>query len=97
MAPAGTCPAAGQDRDRRPDQLFPTRGGPFTALDGISLDIPRGNFCTIRPDPPAAANPRCCASSLGSRPHAGRAAIVADDPTKPLNAMVFRASRSSRG
>ena len=28
-------------------KLFATRGGPFTALDGISLDIPRGNFCTI--------------------------------------------------
>jgi len=26
---------------------FATRSGPFVALDGISLDIARGSFCTI--------------------------------------------------
>src|ERR1051325_2677795 len=34
-------------------KVFATRTGPFTALDAISLDITRGNFCTI--DRPAGA------------------------------------------
>src|SRR5258707_8063781 len=71
-------------------KIFLTRSGPFVALDGISLDIPRGNFCTI-------VGPSGCGKTTLLRilagletATAGRAAIAADDPTKPLNAMVFQ-------
>jgi NitT/TauT family transport system ATP-binding protein len=71
-------------------KTFATRTGPFTALDGISLDIARGNFCTI-------VGPSGCGKTTLLRilaglesATAGRATIVADDPTKPLNAMVFQ-------
>ena len=71
-------------------KTFMTRTGPFTALDGISLDIARGNFCTI-------VGPSGCGKTTLLRilagletATAGRATIVADDPTKPLNAMVFQ-------
>jgi NitT/TauT family transport system ATP-binding protein len=71
-------------------KTFMTRTGPFTALDGISLDIARGNFCTI-------VGPSGCGKTTLLRILAGldtatvgRATIVADDPSKPLNAMVFQ-------
>jgi NitT/TauT family transport system ATP-binding protein len=71
-------------------KTFATRIGPFTALDGITLDIARGNFCTI-------VGPSGCGKTTLLRilagletATAGRATIVADDPTKPLNAMVFQ-------
>ena len=71
-------------------KTFMTRTGPFTALDGISLDIARGNFCTI-------VGPSGCGKTTLLRilagldtATAGGATIVADDPAKPLNAMVFQ-------
>src|SRR3954452_2749214 len=71
-------------------KTFPTQGGLHTALDGISLDIPRGSFCTI-------VGPSGCGKTTLLRilagleaPSAGRVAIAADDPGKPLNAMVFQ-------
>jgi NitT/TauT family transport system ATP-binding protein len=71
-------------------KTFATRTGPFTALDGITLDIARGNFCTI-------VGPSGCGKTTLLRilagletATAGRATIVADHPTKPLNAMVFQ-------
>src|SRR5947208_11433682 len=69
---------------------FATRTGLFVALDGISLDIARGSFCTI-------VGPSGCGKTTLLRilaglesPSAGRATIAADDPGKPLNAMVFQ-------
>ena len=71
-------------------KTFATRGGRFTALDGISLDIPRGNFCTI-------VGPSGCGKTTLLRilagletASAGHAAIVSDNPAKPTNAMVFQ-------
>ncbi len=71
-------------------KTFATRGGPFVALDGISLDIARGSFCTI-------VGPSGCGKTTLLRilagletASAGRVAITADDPEKPLNAMVFQ-------
>jgi NitT/TauT family transport system ATP-binding protein len=69
---------------------FATRGGPFVALDGISLDIARGSFCTI-------VGPSGCGKTTLLRILAGletatsgRATIAVDTPDKPLNAMVFQ-------
>ncbi len=69
---------------------FATRSGPFVALDGISLDIARGSFCTI-------VGPSGCGKTTLLRilagletANAGSATIAADDPAKPLNAMVFQ-------
>jgi NitT/TauT family transport system ATP-binding protein len=62
----------------------------FVALDGISLDIARGSFCTI------VGRSGCGKTTLLrilaglETADAGRATIIADDPTKPLNAMVFQ-------
>src|SRR3954451_21487734 len=71
-------------------KTFTTRTGPFVALDDISLDIARGNFCTI-------VGPSGCGKTTLLRilagletPSAGRVAIAVDDPGKPLNAMVLR-------
>jgi NitT/TauT family transport system ATP-binding protein len=71
-------------------KTFATRGGPFVALDGISLDIARGSFCTI-------VGPSGCGKTTLLRilagletASAGRVAITADNPEKPLNAMVFQ-------
>src|SRR5690349_23886954 len=67
-----------------------TRTGPFVALDGISLDIERGSFCTI-------VGPSGCGKTTLLRilagletAGAGSVTIAADDPSKPLNAMVFQ-------
>jgi NitT/TauT family transport system ATP-binding protein len=69
---------------------FATRSGPFVALDGISLDIARGSFCTI-------VGPSGCGKTTLLRilagletADAGSATFIADDPRKPLNAMVFQ-------
>ncbi|HEY8872880.1 MAG TPA: ABC transporter ATP-binding protein [Stellaceae bacterium] len=69
---------------------FATRAGPFVALDGISLDIARGSFCTI-------VGPSGCGKTTLLRilagletADAGNATIAADDPRNPLNAMVFQ-------
>jgi NitT/TauT family transport system ATP-binding protein len=71
-------------------KTFATRTGHFTVLDGIALDIPRGSFCTI-------VGPSGCGKTTLLRilagletPSAGRAVTAADDPAKPLNAMVFQ-------
>src|ERR1700716_3716309 len=71
-------------------KTFPTRTGPFTALDGITLDIARGSFCTI-------VGPSGCGKTTLLRILAGletatsgRAVVAADDPAKPVNAMVFQ-------
>ena len=71
-------------------KVFLTRRGAFTALDGFSLDIPRGSFCTI-------VGPSGCGKTTLLRilagletASAGRAEILGEDPTKPLNAMVFQ-------
>src|SRR5207248_2210079 len=71
-------------------KTFMTRTGPFTALDGISLDIARGNFCTI-------VGPSGCGKTTLLRilagletTTAGEVTITADDSAKPLNAMVFQ-------
>src|SRR5437899_3406719 len=92
VAPTGTAP------EKPPAKIaiaglyktFATRTGPFTALDSISLDIARGNFCTI-------VGPSGCGKTTLLRilagldtATAGGATIVADDPAKPLNAMVFQ-------
>jgi NitT/TauT family transport system ATP-binding protein len=69
---------------------FATRNGPFTALDDIDLDIQRGSFCTI-------VGPSGCGKTTLLRILArletatsGDARVAADDPAKPLNAMVFQ-------
>ena len=69
---------------------FATRNGPYTALDRIGLDIARGSFCTI-------VGPSGCGKTTLLRilagleaASAGEAADVADDPAKPVNAMVFQ-------
>lgn len=69
---------------------FATRGGDFVALDCISLDIPRGRFCTI-------VGPSGCGKTTLLRilagletATAGRATVAADNPAKPVNAMVFQ-------
>src|SRR5436309_11651595 len=71
-------------------KAFSTRTGMFTALDGISLDIGRGNFCTI-------VGPSGCGKTTLLRilagletADAGRAIVAADDPAKPVHAMVFQ-------
>jgi NitT/TauT family transport system ATP-binding protein len=71
-------------------KTFPTRRGPFVALDGISLDIPRGSFCTI-------VGPSGCGKTTLLRILArletagsGEVRIATDNPEKPLNAMVFQ-------
>jgi NitT/TauT family transport system ATP-binding protein len=71
-------------------KTFATRTGPFVALDDISLDIARGSFCTI-------VGPSGCGKTTLLRilagletPSTGRVAIAADNPGKPLNAMVFQ-------
>jgi NitT/TauT family transport system ATP-binding protein len=69
---------------------FATRAGPFVALDGISLDIARGSFCTI-------VGPSGCGKTTLlrilaglERAGSGSATISVDNPNKPLNAMVFQ-------
>jgi NitT/TauT family transport system ATP-binding protein len=71
-------------------KTFPTRPGPFTALDNFSLDIARGSFCVI-------VGPSGCGKTTLLRilaglenASAGRATIASDDPAKPTNAMVFQ-------
>ncbi|HVC53542.1 MAG TPA: ABC transporter ATP-binding protein [Stellaceae bacterium] len=69
---------------------FATREGEFVALDRIALDIPRGSFCTI-------VGPSGCGKTtllriLAGLEHAsaGAAVIAADNPGKPVNAVVFQ-------
>ena len=72
-------------------KTFMTRTGPFTALDGISLDIARGNFCTI-------VGPSGCGKTTLLRMLAGLeqqtsgSIEVARDGSsaRPLNSMVFQ-------
>src|SRR5437763_14908743 len=71
-------------------KTFATRSGLFTALDGISLDIARGSFCTI-------VGPSGCGKTTLLRilaglesASSGSATIAVDNPNKPLNAMVFQ-------
>ena len=92
-APARTAPREGAPPKiaiERLTKTFATRTGPFVALDGISLDIAHGSFCTI-------VGPSGCGKTSLLRilagletASAGRVAITADDPKKPLNAMVFQ-------
>ena len=72
------------------EKRFRTARADFVALDKISLDIPRGNFCTI-------VGPSGCGKTTLLRILAGletasggAATVAADDPGKPLNAMVFQ-------
>ncbi len=92
VAPTRTAPseAAPKIAITRLTKTFPTRRGPFVALDGFSLDIARGSFCTI-------VGPSGCGKTTLLRilagletASAGRVAITADNPEKPLNAMVFQ-------
>src|SRR6185437_270348 len=69
---------------------FATRDGPYAALDRIGLDIARGSFCTI-------VGPSGCGKTTLLRilagleqASAGEATVVADDPARPINAMVFQ-------
>jgi NitT/TauT family transport system ATP-binding protein len=69
---------------------FATRNGPYTALDRIGLDIGRGGFCTI-------VGPSGCGKTTLLRilagleaASAGEATVIAGDPAKPVNAMVFQ-------
>ncbi len=71
-------------------KAFETRTGEFTALDGISLDIERGSFCTI-------VGPSGCGKTTLLRilaglesATAGEASVAAADSAKPVNAMVFQ-------
>jgi NitT/TauT family transport system ATP-binding protein len=71
-------------------KTFPTRRGPFVALDGFSLDIARGSFCTI-------VGPSGCGKTTLLRILAGletatsgEVRIAIDNAEKPLNAMVFQ-------
>ena len=90
MALPGLAQAPAKIRIAGLHKTFLTRSGPFVALDGISLDIARGSFCTI-------VGPSGCGKTTLLRilagletASAGRATIKADDPAKPLNAMVFQ-------
>src|SRR5919107_1408019 len=93
-----TAPARSAPREGAPPKIaierlsknFATRGGPFVALDGISLDIARGSFCTI-------VGPSGCGKTTLLRILAGletatsgEVTIATDNPEKPLNAMVFQ-------
>src|ERR1043166_6579494 len=71
-------------------KTFATRGGRFTALDGISLDIPRGNFCTIVGPSGCGKTPLLRILAGLETASGGHAAIVSDNPAKPTNAMVFQ-------
>ncbi len=69
---------------------FATGAGEFVALDRIGLDIARGSFCTI-------VGPSGCGKTTLlrilaglERATAGEASVAADDPGKPVNAMVFQ-------
>jgi NitT/TauT family transport system ATP-binding protein len=71
-------------------KTFPTRRGPFVALDGISLDIARSSFCTI-------VGPSGCGKTTLLRilagletASSGEVRIASDNAGKPLNAMVFQ-------
>ena len=71
-------------------KTFATRSGEFTALDGIDLDIGSGSFCTI-------VGPSGCGKTTLLRilaglesATAGEVAVAAEDPAKPVNAMVFQ-------
>jgi len=92
LAPSTTAPekATAKIEIAGLSKVFATRTGPFTALDTISLDIAGGSFCTI-------VGPSGCGKTTLLRilagletPSAGRATIAADNPSKPLNAMVFQ-------
>ena len=72
------------------EKRFRTARADFVALDKISLDIPRGNFCTV-------VGPSGCGKTTLLRILAGletasggAVTVAADDPEKPLNAMVFQ-------
>src|SRR5204863_310486 len=93
IVPNGCDPDGRADRPSLEKDLAFYRANKFVeddALDGISLDIERGSFCTI-------VGPSGCGKTTLLRilagletVGAGRATIGADDPAKPLNAMVFQ-------
>ena len=69
---------------------FVTKGGRYTALDGINLDIARGSFCAV-------VGPSGCGKTTLLRILAGLdsatggiATITPENPKKPLNAVVFQ-------
>ena len=78
---------------------FTTRDGPFTAVDGVSLDVRRGEFFVI-------VGPSGCGKTTLLRilagleaPSAGKVELARDDPAqaagsansaRPANAMVFQ-------
>jgi NitT/TauT family transport system ATP-binding protein len=88
--PGRVTPAEPKIAITRLTKTFSTRRGPFVALDGISLDIPRGSFCTI-------VGPSGCGKTTLLRILAGletagsgEVRIATDNAEKPLNAMVFQ-------
>jgi NitT/TauT family transport system ATP-binding protein len=89
-SPTGPDPAAAKIAIAGLTKTFPTRVGPFLALDRISLDIARGSFCTI-------VGPSGCGKTTLLRilagletASAGQVGIAADNSAKPTNAMVFQ-------
>jgi NitT/TauT family transport system ATP-binding protein len=71
-------------------KVFPTRRGPFVAIDHVSIDIPDGAFFTI-------VGPSGCGKTTLLRilagldtPTTGEVAIARRDMARPVNAMVFQ-------
>ena len=71
-------------------KVFPTRRGPFVAIDHVSIDIPDGAFFTI-------VGPSGCGKTTLLRilagldtPTSGDVRIVRRDTTRPVNSMVFQ-------
>jgi NitT/TauT family transport system ATP-binding protein len=90
-------PGPGESDGRRPKiamaglgKVFEARRGPIVALEGVDLIVPAGQFCCI-------VGPSGCGKTTllrilaGLDEHtAGKLELAHDDPSRPLNAMVFQ-------
>ena len=77
-------------RLRQISKTFETRGGPVTALDNVSLDIPTGCFFVIVG--PSGCGKTTLLRMLGKleTPSSGTIEIGSPDSNRPEDAMVFQ-------